>query len=137
MNADIMANSLHHTLPIRPNRLAVDVSWYAVPATPVPDTASHTYGRIQGKKERVGDMSINAVEENATYIVVVGWRVDSAHDSLDDFTYYNERLLYLSLDMGNCQTPLKALHDKTAHETTSIGNPNWIEVGIHAVQPDD
>ena len=53
------------------------------------------------------------------------------HDSLDDFiTCYNERRLHWSLDIDNCQTPLKAFHDKAAHKTISVDNPNWMEVDI-------
>ena len=54
------------------------------------------------------------------------------HDSLDDFiTYYNERRLHWSLDIDNRQTPLKAFHDKVAHETIRVDDPNWMEVDIH------
>ena len=54
------------------------------------------------------------------------------HTSLGDFiTYYNERRLHWSLDIDNRQTPLKAFHDKLAHETTRADDPNWMEVDIH------
>ena len=54
------------------------------------------------------------------------------HDGLEDFiTYYNERRLHWSLDIDNRQTPLKAFHDKAAHEATRVDNPDWMEVDIH------
>ena len=54
------------------------------------------------------------------------------HNSLEDFiTYYNERRLHWSLDIDNRQTPLKAFHDKAAHETIRTDNPDWMEVDIH------
>ncbi len=54
------------------------------------------------------------------------------HDSLEDFiTFYNERRLHWSLDIDNCQTPLKAFHDKAADESTRATNPNWMEADVH------
>ena len=54
------------------------------------------------------------------------------HDSLEDFiTYYNERRLHWSLDIDNCQTPLKAFHDKAADESARVANPNWMEADVH------
>ena len=56
---------------------------------------------------------------------------------MDDFiTHYNERRLHWSLDIDNHQTPPKAFHDKAAHGTIRVDNPNWMEVDIHGWQAD-
>ena len=34
-------------------------------------------------------------------------------------------------NMSDRQTPLKAFHDKAAHETIRVDNPDWMEVDIH------
>ena len=52
------------------------------------------------------------------------WHYESLSSYIE---YYNEERLHFSLDMDNCQTPLRAFHDKEATDAIRRTDPEWME----------